>query len=131
MSVRFRLTGLALLLFTLIPILEIALLVEVGKQIGTWWTIALVLGTGLLGGVLIGIEGSGVIGRLKEQLAQGTIPQDPIIDGVLIIIGGLMLVTPGLLTDCLGFVLMFPLTRLVFRALIKRWIRQYFQLGEF
>ena len=124
-SWKARLAVIGFFVFTALPIIEIALLVEVGKRIGTLWTIALVLGTGLLGGVLLGVEGVGVLKRLKAEVAAGKVPEDQIIDGVLIVVGSLLLITPGVLTDATGILLMFPPTRFLVRAGIKRWIRKY------
>lgn len=115
--------------FTVLPIVEIALLVEVGRRVGTLWTVALVIGTGLLGGILLALEGYGVVRKLKSEVAVGRIPQDQIIDGALIVMGALMLLTPGLITDTAGILLLFPPTRALVRAGIKRWIGRYIQIN--
>lgn len=125
MSWKARLAVIGFIIFTGLPILEIALLVEVGKRIGTLWTVALVLGTGILGGVLLGIEGYGVFRRMKSEIGAGRVPQDQIIDGVLVVIGALLLITPGVITDATGILLMFPPTRFLARTGIKTWIRKY------
>ena len=125
MSWKARLAIIGFIIFTAVPIIEIALLIEVGKHIGTLWTIAFVIGTGILGGVLLGVEGYGVFRRMKDELSTGRVPQDQIIDGVLVVVGALLLVTPGVLTDATGILFMFPPTRYLVRSGVKRWIRKY------
>ncbi len=107
------------LLFTLIPIVELALLIEVGQRIGTGATLLLVVATGLLGAYLARTQGLAVLRRTQAQLHQGQVPADGLVDGVLILIGGLFLVTPGILTDLVGIGLALPSTR----AALKRWLR--------
>ncbi|MGI6662902.1 MAG: FxsA family protein [Bacillota bacterium] len=126
---RGRLGLLGFLAFTVFPIVEIALLVELGKRIGTWWTIAFVLGTGILGGVLLALEGYGVVRRLQADLSSGKIPQDPIIDGVLVVIGSILLISPGVLTDVTGMILLFPPTRFLVRSGVKRWIGRFITIN--
>ncbi|QUL99062.1 MAG: FxsA family protein [Candidatus Fermentithermobacillus carboniphilus] len=125
MSFTAKLVLTGIFVFTILPIIELALLIEVGRRIGTFWTVAMVIGTGILGGILLGLEGYGVIRALKREVHQGRIPGDQIIDGVLVSIGAVLLITPGLLTDIAGVFLMFPPTRFIARALVKRWIRNY------
>ncbi len=120
-----RLGIVGFLVFTAIPILEIALLIEIGRRIGTFSTVCLVIGTALLGGTLLTAEGYGVIRRAKEEISLGHIPEDEIIDGVLVVIGALLLITPGVITDVTGVVLMLSPTRSLFRTAIKRWIRKF------
>lgn len=125
MSWKARLGVIGFLCFTALPVVEIALLVEMGKRIGTWWTILFVILTGVLGGVLLGVEGYGVIRRLQNEVKGGRIPQDQVIDGVLVFVGGLLLISPGVLTDVTGLVFMFPPTRFLVRSGIKKWIAKY------
>lgn len=117
------------LAFTALPIVEIVLLVEVGKKIGTWWTVAFVIGTGLLGGVLLALEGYGVLRRLQSEIKRGKIPEDPIIDGVLVVVGALLLISPGVLTDATGVILLFPPSRFLVRTGIKRWIGRFITIN--
>jgi len=125
MSWKLRLGIMGFFAFTALPIIEIALLIEMGKRIGTWWTVAFVIGTGLLGGALLGVEGYGVVRRLQEELKASQIPKDAIIDGVLVVVGSLLLISPGVLTDVTGVLLMFPPTRYLARIGVKRWISKY------
>jgi len=129
MSWKGRLVLVGLVLFTVMPIVELSLLIEVGRRIGTLWTVAIVIGTGILGGTLLGIEGLGVFRKLKKEVEQGHIPQDQIIDGVLVVIGALLLITPGLITDTAGILLMISPTRFLIRTMVKRWIRKYIMIN--
>ncbi len=119
----------AVVLITGFPILEIALLVEIGRRIGTWWAVGIVIGTGLLGGLLLTLEGYRVLGSIRRELSSGRFPKDHLIDGALVVIGAIMLITPGVITDTLGILLMFPPTRLVARLAVKRWISKYIYLN--
>ncbi|MGE5579305.1 MAG: FxsA family protein [Bacillota bacterium] len=129
MSWKMRLGVIGFVIFTLLPVVEIALLVEMGKRIGTWWTVAFVIGTGLLGGALLGVEGYGVFRRMKEEIKASRVPKDSIIDGVLVVVGSLLLISPGVLTDATGIIFMFPPTRYLVRQGVKRWISKYILLN--
>lgn len=107
-------------LFILVPIIELALLIEVGQSIGTFYTILLVVSTGMVGAFLAKLEGLRVWHQLQTDLQQLKVPTDRIIDGVLILIGGVLLLTPGLITDILGLLLVLPFTRIVFREILKK-----------
>lgn len=124
-----RLGVLGFLAFTALPVIEIAILVEVGKRIGTWWTIAFVIGTGILGGALLAFEGYGVVRRLQSDIRNGKIPEDPIIDGVLVVIGALLLISPGVLTDATGVILMLRPSRFLVRIGVKRWIGKFITIN--
>ena len=113
-----------LLLFTLIPLLELTLLIELGARIGLSATLAVVIATGVLGAVLAKSQGLGLIQRIREEISSGRIPADALLDGVLILGGGLLLLTPGLITDALGFAGLIPLTRKMLKDWLSRRIRQ-------
>ncbi len=106
------------LLFTTIPLLELWLLLELGKIMGPVPTIALVIGTGILGAALAKSEGLRTFRRVQEDLATGRLPKDAMLDGLLILIAGAVLLTPGILTDFLGFFLLIPWGRALVRVLI-------------
>jgi len=111
-----------LLLFIGLPLLEIVILVKLGEVIGFWPTIGLVVVTGVLGASLAKAQGFLVYNRIQNELAAGRIPTGELVDGLLILIGGIVLLTPGLLTDLFGFALLIPPVR----ALFKKWLRQKF-----
>ena len=111
-----------LLLFILIPLVELALLIEIGQVVGVWPTIALVVGTGFVGASLAKWQGFMVFARIQDELRNGRIPTGELVDGLLILIGGILLLTPGLLTDLCGFSMLIPGSRRV----IKAWLRKKF-----
>ena len=108
-----------LILFIAIPLLELALLIKIGTLIGTFNTILLILITGILGAALTKQQGLGVITRIREDMALGRVPSDELFNGVCILVGGFLLLTPGLLTDALGFSLLIPSAR----QGIKKYLR--------
>lgn len=113
-----------LLLFTLVPLVELFLLIEVGKMIGTWPTIFLVAATGFFGVLLARSQGTQVLYRMQREMESGSLPGEELLDGACILVGGAVLLTPGLITDLLGFFLLIPITRALFKkaaySLIKR-----------
>ena len=115
-----------LLLFTLLPIVELALLLYLADA--TSWQLALgiVLATGILGAMLARRQGWRTSQRIREQLARGPMPGDALLDALLILIAGALLVTPGVLTDAVGFLLLIPPCR----RLIKRRLVARFQLHQ-
>ncbi len=109
---------LLVLLFLIIPIVEVFLLIQVGRFIGPWWTIALVILTAVLGSILLRMEGLATLFRLRQTLARGELPAFEVLEGGLLLIGGALLLTPGFFTDAIGFICLLPYTR---RPLI-RWL---------
>jgi len=112
-----------ILVFTLTPLIELALLIELGRQIGTGATLVVVVATGLLGAILAKNEGLGAIRRMREEMAAGRLPAEALLDGAIILTGGLLLLTPGLLTDACGFICLLPPTR----GALKNWLRRKIQ----
>lgn len=100
-----------LLFFTVVPLIELFLLTWIGGMIGLGPTIALVLVTGILGAALAKREGLRVLGQWQSDMAQGRVPADGVLGGLLVLVGGVFLVTPGVLTDVLGLSLMIPSVR--------------------
>ena len=107
-----------LLLFTLVPLLELFLLIKVGELIGVWATVVLVITTGALGAFLTRIEGMRVLGQVRNDLQAGRVPTERLLDGFLILLAGAVLLTPGLITDALGFFLLVPPGRRVIREAV-------------
>jgi len=112
-----------LALFILVPLLELALLIRVGEMIGLWNTVGLVLATAIAGSMLARSQGARVLQEIRGDLAGGRVPAAQLVDGLLILIGGIVLLTPGFLTDILGFLLILPFTR----ARLKRAVRARFE----
>ncbi len=105
------------LLFIVVPILELVLLIRLGQVVGLFPTLALVITTGVVGAGLARLEGLKTLWMLQSELAQGRLPAQAIMDGLAILVGGALLLTPGILTDILGFALLLPASR---RAIQKR-----------
>ena len=119
-----------LLLFTLVPIVELAVLIEIGQHLGVLPTVALVLATGALGATLARREGIQAFHRLRDSIGQGSFPGEAILDGVLILGGGLLLLTPGILTDLLGFAALVPGTRYYIKYYLKTAIERRIRSGS-
>ena len=119
-----------LLLFTLVPIVELAVLIEIGQHLGMLPTVALVLATGALGAALARREGIQAFHRRRDSIGQGSFPGEAILDGVLILGGGLLLLTPGILTDLLGFAALVPGTRNFIKYYLKTAIERRIRSGS-
>ena len=100
-----------ILLFITVPLAELALLIWVGAKVGVGATVALVIVTGILGASLARWQGLVTLSRFQTRLAAGELPHEDLIDGILILIAGAVLLTPGLLTDATGFLLLVPAVR--------------------
>ena len=112
------------LAFTIIPIIEIYLLIEIGSMFGALTAVTLVILTGFLGAFLARMQGLQTLYRIQESLREGRMPSGELMDALLIIIAGLVLLTPGFLTDSAGFLLLIPATR----NSIKYWLRRQIEL---
>ncbi|MHC4870499.1 MAG: FxsA family protein [Planctomycetota bacterium] len=116
-----------ILAFTLIPVFEIYLLINIGSIIGAPMTIVVILATGIAGGWLVRRQGLLTITLIKKDFSEGKVPADRIISGLFIIIGGVLMITPGFFTDVIGFLLMIPGNR---RFLAKQ-MKQKLSDGNF
>ncbi len=114
---------LLVLLFVVVPMLEIYVIIQVGHALGVLDTIAVMVLISLLGAWLARHEGFVVLQRARESLDLGRIPADEILDGTLVLAGGLLLLTPGFVTDGVGVALLFPPTRAMVRAYLRRYLR--------
>ncbi len=117
-------------LFTLVPLLELYLLIRLGTYVGAVDTIAIVIGTGVAGGLLAKSQGLAVLDRMRAELNQGRLPAESLFDGLLILIAGAMLVTPGLLTDGFGLLLLIPWSRQGIKSWLKRKMQEKISEGE-
>lgn len=115
-----------LALFVALPLVELGLLIEVGRRLGTPATIALVIGTGVAGAVAAQGQGFQVMRRIQRELEAGQVPAEGLVHGLLVLAGGVLLLLPGLLTDCVGFALLLPAVRRLvvqwLRARMSRWV---------
>ena len=108
------------LAFTLIPLVEIYLLIKLGQNFGAITSILLVIFTGILGAYLAKTDGLRTLFRLQETLREGGMPGEELLDALLIALAGLVLITPGFITDSVGFLLLVPFTRM----LVKNWLKE-------
>jgi UPF0716 protein FxsA len=113
-------------LLILIPIIEITVLIQVSEVIGGWNAIGLIVLISMLGAWLMRHEGFIVMRRIREQVELGRAPNNELIDGFLVLFGGLLMLTPGFVTDAIGLVMVFPLSRVAVRTVIrKRFARNF------
>ncbi len=112
------------ILFTVVPLLELFLLIQVGSRIGTMETIAIVLGTALLGAILIKLQGLMVIDNIKDALLEKRFPADEILNALIVVISGALLITPGILTDIVSILLLTPPGAGLVRDVIKSKLRE-------
>ena len=113
-----------LLAFTIIPIIEIYLLIEIGSIFGVLTAITLVILTGFLGAFMARMQGLQTLFRIQESLREGRMPSGELLDALLIVLAGLVLLTPGFLTDSVGFLLLIPTTR---NSIIS-WLQRQIEL---
>ncbi|WP_437562511.1 FxsA family protein [Sorangium sp. So ce542] len=111
--------GKLILLFTAVPILELWLLLSIGDRIGFWPTVAIALGTAVLGAALAKREGLKVLASWRGAMAEGRVPDEGLTGGLLVLVGAALLVTPGVLTDVAGLVLLFPPARRRIAAAVR------------
>ena len=119
------------LLFTIVPLIELAILMKLGAIFGVLHTIGLVIITGIIGAFLARDQGLKVIRELQESLSRGHAPTDPIIEGILVLISAALLVTPGVLTDIIGFILVIPYTRKIIRDFLKGYFKEKISQGVY
>ncbi len=113
-----------LLLFTTVPLIELVLLLMLADHTGWQFTLGLVLATGIVGAALARWQGLRCLERLQQQAAAGQVPADPLMDGLMILVAAALLVTPGVLTDVVGFALLAPPVR----GLLKYRMRRHWEL---
>lgn len=109
-------------LFTVVPVVELYALIKIGNVFGALNTVLLLIGTALLGALLVRLEGLRTFNRVMGNLAQGSMPTEELVDGLFIFTAGVLLVTPGIFTDIVALFLLIPFVR----TLMKRWLRRKF-----
>jgi UPF0716 protein FxsA len=118
------------LLFTLVPAVELYLIIKVGQSIGAASTILLIIGTGILGAYYARQQGLSVLSNIQWKVQQGQVPGDDLVNGGMLLVGGALLITPGFITDFLGFSLIFPPTREAIKVVVKRHLERKIREGE-
>ena len=119
-----------LALFIIVPVIELLVIIEVGARIGAVTTVLLVVATGTVGAWLTRQQGFTVLRRLQYETNGGQPPGDVLIDGVMVLLGGMTLLTPGFITDAVGLSFLIPGTRALWRRLIIDRIRLYMETGK-
>jgi len=109
-----------LLLFIAVPAVELALLVELGSRIGTLATLAIIVATGGLGAALARHQGLRTLRAIQDDLARGELPAGSLVDGLIILVAGALLITPGILTDAVGFLCLVPRVRDIAKRMLQR-----------
>lgn len=117
-------------IFSFVTLLELAILMPLGAWMGWFWTLVLVFTTGFLGAALAKQEGLRVMLQVKKEFSEGKMPTDAMVDGLLILTAGLLLMTPGVVTDVVGFSLLIPLTRIPFRTQLIKYSKQRFKESD-
>ena len=116
-----------LVLFVIVPLIELVLLIKIGRIIGVGNTILIVVITGVVGAVFARQQGAGILLNIRNSLARGEIPGAEMVQGVMILVGGIFLITPGFLTDLLGFLLLIPFTRTLASGFLMHYFRKRFE----
>jgi UPF0716 protein FxsA len=119
-----------LIVVILLPLAEIFVLIESGRAIGVWPTVLLVVLTGIAGSWLMRHQGLALLGRIRAELAAGLLPAGTLLDGALVLAGGLLLLTPGFCTDLLGFTMLVPTTRRWWRRWLEGWLAGQLAAGR-
>ena len=122
--------GKLILLFTVTPLVELYVLFKVAEVTSAWATIGLVLITGIAGAYLAKSEGRMILTKIKMELNSGRVPGNELLNGLCVLVGGALLLTPGLITDILGFSLVIPGTREAFKAVVKRKFKGMIEKGD-
>jgi UPF0716 protein FxsA len=115
------------LLFAGFTFLEVYLLIKVNGMIGFWYTVAIIFGTAWVGSNLVRQQGLKVLARAREDMQKGLVPANAMVDGLCLLLAGALLITPGLVTDGVGFLLLFPVTRIFFKHSMMRRAQLWMQ----
>ncbi|MBI1921659.1 MAG: FxsA family protein [Geobacter sp.] len=119
------------LLFSVVPVIEIYLLIRVGRLIGPLPTVASLLAISFAGAWLVRHQGFRILRRISDELAAGRLPAAQLLDGALVLAGGILLLTPGFFTDIVGLIFLIPLTRAAIKRYLGRWLQGKLSRGEF
>ena len=119
-----------LALFVIVPFVELYILIELGKSIGAISTLGIVVLTGIAGAALAKHQGLDVWQRIQTELSYGHMPGHVLFDGVLVLVGSVLLLTPGILTDITGFILLIPPGRFMVKKYVKAWVSEKLQSGQ-
>jgi len=119
-----------LILFVIIPVTELYILIEVGKRIGGLTTIGIIIFTGILGAYLVKNQGFMILKKIQNDLNDGIMPGDSLTQGAIILAGGILLLTPGFVTDTVGFIFLIPVSRNVIKKYLLKWLKGKIKEGN-
>jgi len=119
-----------LILFVIVPVTELYILIEVGKRIGSLTTISIIIFTGILGAYLVKNQGFMILRKIQHDLNDGIMPGDSLIQGAIILAGGILLLTPGFVTDILGFIFLTPASRNIVKKYLLKWLKGKIKEGN-
>jgi len=122
--------GYLVLLFTLVPAVELMLLIEIGGHIGAGNTILIIILTGVVGAYLARLQGFLILQKIQNDLNNGIMPNSELIDGLMILVGGIVLLTPGFITDLFGLLLLIPWTRSLIKMLFHKKFESVIAKGQ-
>jgi UPF0716 protein FxsA len=117
------------LLFAVVPVIEVYLLLKVGSLIGAMPTVALLLAISMAGAWLVRHQGFELMRRIQAEMAQGRLPAAELLDGAMVLVGGVLLLTPGFFTDVLGLFFLIPFTRALIKQLVRFWLQRRLDRG--
>ena len=119
------------ILFITVPVIEVFILLDAAEYIGLWPTVLLVIATGAAGSYLTKSQGLDLLRKIQISTNQGELPAQELIDGLFIMAGGLLLLTPGFGTDLVGFICLTPWSRAPLKRYLMSWLRRKIERGEF
>ncbi len=117
------------LLFAVVPVIEVYLLIKVGSLIGALPTVVLLLAISMVGAWLVRHQGFEIMRRIQSELAQGRLPAAELLDGAMVLAGGVLLLTPGFFTDFLGLFFLIPFTRALIKRIVALWLQRRLDRG--
>ena len=118
-------------IFLIVPLVELYLLIKIGEMIGALNTVIIILITASLGAYMAKSQGFHVLRQIQEATSQGRVPGNELLHGLFVLIGGFALITPGLLTDAIGFSMLIPQIREIYVGMAKEIIRRKMGTGQF
>lgn len=118
-----------LILFITIPVVELILFMTIGRQIGIFPTFGIILVTGVLGAWLTRVQGMRTLIRYQQAISEGRLPHEEVMDGLMILVAGAVLLTPGFLTDAVGFLILMPAVREVLRKWLVKYLKGKIQVA--
>jgi len=120
-----------LVLLIVVPVVELYTLIEIGKQIGAFTTIGIIVLTGIIGAYLVKNQGFMVLRKIQYDLNQNILPGDSLLQGIIILAGGIFLLTPGFITDIIGFIFLIPISREIVKKYLLIWLKRKINSGNF